>query len=236
MNPQIPSQVAIDSQQRLDYHHQTPLDEKNLPNQPYLLFNNWYTQAKQANILEPYAMHLSTVEFIENTYKPHSRIVLMRGFSEQGLIFYTNYDSAKGQHIEQNSNVSATFFWQAHERQVRIEGKAQKLSDAENDTYFYSRPEGSQISAIASPQSQIIDKATLLEKQQDLQQQAKQGKPIIRPKHWGGYCIEIDYIEFWQGASARLHDRIVYCKIAPKNQQANRLEFLDGWYRYRLAP
>jgi pyridoxamine 5'-phosphate oxidase len=166
-------------------------------------------------------MALSTVT---SGGKPSSRIVLLKGYDEQGFVFFTNYSSDKGQQISQNHFAALLFFWKELERQVRIEGVVSKVSDEESDAYFNSRPVGSRLGAWASPQSQKISDREVLNKELKKFTEQFDQEDIPRPTHWGGYRVKPTKIEFWQGRSNRLHDRILY-------EQVN-----DNWLVSRLAP
>ncbi len=191
--------------------------------EPFSQFRTWLEEALQANVPEPSAMHLSTVspEGI-----PSARVVLLKGLSKEGFVFYTNYQSRKGKELSLNPAVCLTFFWPELERQVRIEGKVQLTSPGQSDEYFHSRPRGSQLGALASPQSQVIENREVLEqKLSDLEKTYSSVTEIPRPFHWGGYIVVPQAVEFWQGRPSRLHDRILYQKKA------------DGtWEKVRLAP
>lgn len=190
---------------RKDYTLKT-FDEADVLKNPFQQFEIWWDEALESNIDEVNAMTLSTVN---NENKPTSRTVLLKGFDLEGFSFFTNYNSAKGQDITNNNNVSLCFYWRELQRQVRIEGKAKKLSDQENDVYFNSRPLGSKIGAWASPQSQVIKSRTVLE-ENEIRIKQEFGENVQRPNHWGGYKITPSYFEFWQGRASRLHDRIAF--------------------------
>ena len=198
------------------------LDELHTNADPILQFKKWFQEAMDAQIIEPYAMTISTVN---SAHRPSSRVVLLRDVSEEGFSFYTNYLSRKGQDLAVNPFAAVNFFWPDLERQVRIEGKIVPLEAGVSDAYFASRPRGSQIGAWSSPQSEIIESRKVLENAVENYLQQFEGKNVDRPQHWGGYCLIPDYIEFWQGRESRLHDRICY------------FQHSDGsWVRSRLAP
>ncbi len=184
------------------------LIEQQLPKEPIKLFQIWFEELCKSNsVLEPNAMTLSTVD---NEKKPRNRVVLLKKFSKKGFVFYTNYKSKKGIDINNNPNVSISFFWPSFERQVIIEGICTKISNEESDKYFYSRPIDSQIGAIISDQSSEIPNRDYIENKFD---SFKSDDTIIsRPINWGGYIINPNNIEFWQGRKNRLHDRILYYK------------------------
>lgn len=175
-------------------------------NNPYKLFEKWIQQALDARIQDVNAMVLSTVSF---NLRPSSRVVLLKGFSENGFQFYTNYNSRKSKEIEENKNASLLFFWPLLEKQIRIEGEIAKVPKNQSDDYFNSRPRASQLSAIISPQSEeIIDKESLLKKRVLINKTEK----LSRPHYWGGYVLIAKYFEFWQGGKYRMHDRLVFLK------------------------
>ena len=189
---------------------------------PFVQFKHWLDEAIAANFHDANAMVLSTVN---PQGKPSSRIVLLKGLTDQGFRFFTNYESQKGQELLANPAASLVFWWDKLERQVRIEGEVRKLTPSESELYFHSRPRGSQIGAWSSPQSQAIGSPQQL---QDLYQKLEdkfQGQDIPLPPHWGGYLLVPDRIEFWQGQPSRLHDRVNYTL----NESAE-------WVISRLAP
>ena len=184
------------------------LIEHQLPKKPIKLFQIWFEELCKSNsVLEPNAMTLSTVG---NENKPRNRVVLLKKFSEKGFVFYTNYKSKKGIDINNNPNVSVSFFWPSFERQVIIEGICSKITNKESDKYFYSRPIDSQIGAIISDQSSEIPNRDYIENKFDSFK--SDNTEILRPLNWGGYIINPINIEFWQGRKNRLHDRILYYK------------------------
>ncbi|AWV98214.1 pyridoxamine 5'-phosphate oxidase [Arcticibacterium luteifluviistationis] len=195
--------------------------EQNIGSEPISLFSEWMEAAKSGEIKEPNAMVLSTIR----DEKPTARVVLLKGFDEKGFIFFTNYQSHKGIQLEKNPNGAITFFWDALQRQVRIEGIIEKVSEEESDEYYHSRPKASQIGAWVSKQSTVIENRDILEeKNTHFEEKYKDVTPIPRPPHWGGYILKPTSIEFWQGRQSRLHDRILFSK------QEN------SWQSERLSP
>ena len=195
------------------------LDEKHLQENPFQQFSLWMEEVLQSSVEEPTAMVLSTVSY---NSKPSSRVVLLKEVSDSGFVFFTNYQSKKGNQLYHNPNASLLFFWKELERQVRIEGKVQQIPAKNSDEYFLSRPLESRISAIISPQSKKIESRDSLEKKCD--ELLKVNHNLTRPVHWGGYILIPDYFEFWQGRENRLHDRIVFEKKE------------NAWKKFRLAP
>jgi pyridoxamine 5'-phosphate oxidase len=185
------------------------LDESHIVKDPILQFKSWYNDALKSG--NPYcnAMALSTAD---KNGRPSSRYVLLKEITENGFVFYTNYQSRKANDIEQNPYVALTFFWPELERQVRIEGIVEKLDAKESDTYFQSRPIGSKIAAWASPQSIVIENRNLLQSSADEISIKYKNKHLPRPDFWGGYIVIPDMVEFWQGRPDRLNDRIRYMK------------------------
>jgi pyridoxamine 5'-phosphate oxidase len=204
---------------RLDYQQATLLENNVSPN-PFTQFNTWWQQVIAAQVVEPNAMAISTVDAL---HRPHSRIVLLKSFSEQGFIFFTNYDSNKGQNIANNANVSLLFFWKELERQIRVDGTATKIAEADSIAYFNSRPRGSQLGAAASMQSSILPTRQALEDQYNALDQTYTDQPINKPTNWGGYEVAPHTIEFWQGRSSRLHDRLQYSLQADASWHIDRL-------------
>jgi pyridoxamine 5'-phosphate oxidase len=217
---------------RADYQMAT-LSETEVGDDPLLFFQKWFSQAEEAAITEVNAMTLATANMWG---MPSARIVLLKGLDEEGFIFYTNYDSEKGRQIADEDSVALLFFWKELERQVRIEGTARKISAEESDAYFHSRPKGSQISAVASPQSEIIESRSVLENKVVELEQQYAGQEIPRPEHWGGYKVIPEKIEFWQGRSNRLHDRIVFFREPEVDNGENELPGYSQWETFRLAP
>lgn len=205
---------------RKDYG-QASLDEADAADDPMALFNTWFEQALKAEVNEPNAMSLATVD---EHGKPSSRIVLVKQFDRRGFTWYTNYDSQKGRELSANAHAAVLFFWSELERQIRIEGRVERTSAQESDKYFHSRPLKSRLSAIASAQSTPIASRSALEQHYDATA-AKFGDQPPRPENWGGFRLVPERIEFWQGRRSRFHDRIVYTLQA------------DGsWTRQRLQP
>ena len=206
---------------RLEYSRQTLLEEDVAPD-PFGQFKTWWSQAIETAIVEPNAMTLATASV---DGMPSARIVLLKDFDASGFVFFTNYNSYKGLHLQENPKACLVFFWKELERQVRITGLVDKLSHLENDEYFSSRPTGSRIGAIASPQSQVIESRNWLDEQFAQQQKLLLNAEIKRPLHWGGYKVKPVIIEFWQGRPSRMHDRIQYS-----------LQEGGSWKIERLAP
>ncbi|MFM1869598.1 MAG: pyridoxamine 5-phosphate oxidase [Pseudomonadota bacterium] len=196
------------------------LSEEDVKANPIDQFNIWFDQARHAELPEPNAM---TVASVDANGKPSARVVLIKEVTQAGFVFFTNYESRKGQAIIANPHAALLFFWPELERQVRVEGSVEKLSDQESDEYFHSRPLDSRIGAWASPQSRVIKGRTeLVTKAAEYALKFALNPP--RPPHWGGFRVKPDALEFWQGRPSRLHDRIQYIKDN------------DTWKIQRLAP
>ncbi len=196
------------------------IDPKIIDKNPYDVFLKWIKEAINSNLIEePNAMNVSTIE--DDGY-PRSRIVLLKDLSNNGLTFFTNYNSNKGKSINKNNKVCVSFFWPPLERQVIIKGKAKRISNDLSKKYFYSRPRESQIAALISPQSKIIPNRNFLNKSIKSVDEKYKGKKIPMPDHWGGFIIKPFEIEFWQGRPDRLHDRILF-KLFNGRWKSNRL-------------
>ncbi|MBD2752932.1 pyridoxamine 5'-phosphate oxidase [Spirosoma validum] len=197
------------------------LDKTDVLSDPIAQFRRWFDAALSARVPEPNAMHVSTVTA---NGRPDGRIVLLKDVSDTGFTFYTNYESRKGRELTDHPFATLTFFYPELERQMRIEGRVEKVSAAESDAYFNSRPRGSQIGAWVSHQSSVIDNRDVLEtRQRELEAQFA-GQPVPRPPYWGGFRVLPDVLEFWQGRPSRLHDRIRYRKDE------------NNWLIERLSP
>jgi pyridoxamine 5'-phosphate oxidase len=211
------------AQLRTDYHRDT-LDEAAAEADPYALFARWFEDARAAGIREVNAMTLATVA----SGQPTARIVLLKDFAADGFVFFTNYDSRKGAELAANPAACLLAFWPELERQVRIDGRVERVSAAESDAYFAQRPREARIGAWASPQSApLADRAALEERFEAMRARfaAVEDADLPRPPHWGGFRLRPAAIEFWQGRPSRLHDRLLY-----------RLAVDLSWTRQRLAP
>ncbi len=196
------------------------LDEREVDRDPLKQFGVWMVEAIHAKVPEPTAMSLATVDA---NGRPSVRIVLLKGVDPRGFVFFTNYASRKGRNLSVNPNAAMTFLWKELERQVRIEGRAEKVTQEESAAYFATRPLGSRIGAWASPQSDIIESRIWLESRwEELGKQHGADPPL--PPHWGGYRLMPDHLEFWQGRQSRLHDRVAYTRGK------------ERWTIARLAP
>ena len=206
---------------RKEYSHKTLVETEMQPD-PISQFNVWWQDALEAKITEVNAMTLATASA---DGIPSARTVLLKGFSEKGFIFFTNYNSYKGQQLAENPKACLVFFWRELERQVRITGIVSRTTDEENDAYFFSRPRESQVGAITSPQSQVIQDRGWLDDRYKKLLNEYDGKELERPSNWGGYIVTPIIVEFWQGRPGRLHDRIQYT-----------LQDDGSWKIERLAP
>jgi pyridoxamine 5'-phosphate oxidase len=206
---------------RKDYKLQT-LSETDVAADPVAQFTKWWDDAVKSEITEVNAMTLATAD---KNGMPAARIVLLKGYDEKGFVFFTNYNSHKGEELLQNPNACLVFFWKELERQVRITGTAEKISTEESIAYFNSRPDGSKIGAWASPQSLAVAGKTWLKETFDYYKERFKHGEIPKPPHWGGYRVIPFRIEFWQGRPSRMHDRILYT-----------LQDTGNWKTERLAP
>ncbi len=188
---------------------------------PVEQFRRWFDEALAAGLHEPNAMTVATAT---PDGRPSARVVLLKGFDERGFVFYTNYEGRKGRELGENPGVALLFYWGELERQVRIEGRARRVSDEESDAYYASRPRGSRLGALASEQSRPVGGREVLEERLDGLEVEYGGREVPRPAFWGGYRVEPEVFEFWQGRENRLHDRLVYRRDG------------DGWKIGRLQP
>lgn len=204
---------------RTEYSHKT-LSESGVEADPIKQFNIWWQDALEAKITEVNAMTVATASA---DGMPSARTMLLKGFSENGFVFFTNYNSYKGQQLAENPKACLVFFWKELERQVRVTGIIEKTSDEENDAYFQSRPKASQVGAITSPQSQVIEGREWLDDRYKQLTEQFEKTTVRRPEHWGGFLVRPVIIEFWQGRPGRLHDRIQYTVLADGNWKIERL-------------
>jgi pyridoxamine 5'-phosphate oxidase len=205
------------------YEHATVgLRRRDLDPDPIKQFSGWFTAAIEAELRDVNAMSLATVG---QDGKPSVRIVLLKGFDQDGFVFFTNYESEKGKQLEANPRAALAFYWIELDRQIRVNGTVEKTSRQESARYFHSRPLGSQIAAWASRQSEVVDARRVLDARFAEMSERYANGPVPLPPHWGGYCLKPEMIEFWQGRPNRLHDRFRY------TQQTN-----GSWLIHRLAP
>ncbi|GBN30104.1 Pyridoxine-5'-phosphate oxidase [Araneus ventricosus] len=205
---------------------------------PIILFDRWFNDARETNsIREANAMAVATAD---KQGKPSVRYVLLKSYSKEGFIFYTNYNSRKGQEIAENPQVALLFYWEPLCRQIRIEGSIVKISQKESEEYFHSRPKSSQLSAVVSNQSEVIEnKEVLIKKREELEQKyADESAVIPKPDHWGGYLIKPDTYEFWCGRSDRLHDRMKFRRLLPSELPDEKRTYSgdDEWVYEYLSP
>ena len=198
------------------------LKESEADPNPIEQFRTWFDEVLTSNLHEPNAMVLATATL---DGRPSARVVLLKGFDDRGFVFYTNYKGRKGEELEANPHCALLFYWGELERQVRVEGRARRVPDQESDAYFAGRPRGSQLGAWASEQSRPVgDRGALEHRLRELEAEYE-GREVPRPPFWGGYRVEPETIEFWQGRENRLHDRLVYLRSED-----------GGWRRGRLQP
>lgn len=214
--------MPLDLQRLREDYTRSELTEDNVAADPIRQFETWFEQATEARLPEPNAMVLATVNAAG---RPAARVVLLKEVEDGAFVFYTNYHSDKGRELQQNPVAALVFNWLELQRQVRIEGRVEKLDPAQSTAYFQSRPKGSQIGAWASPQSRVIpDREVLEQKAEELQSAYAGQDKLPRPEHWGGFRLIPDRIEFWQGRSSRLHDRLNFRREG------------TAWKIERLAP
>ena len=197
------------------------LHEADMDPDPIVPFHRWFENVIDADLHEPNAMILATAT---SEGRPSARTVLLKGYDERGFVFYTNYEGRKAEELESNPACALLFYWGERERQVRIEGHAGRLPNEESDAYFASRPRGSRLGAWASEQSRPVEDRSVLEERVRSLEAEYEGREILRPPFWGGYRVEPDSVEFWQGRENRLHDRLVYWRTT------------EGWKMERLQP
>jgi pyridoxamine 5'-phosphate oxidase len=204
---------------RKDYTLQD-LNEAEVDPNPFIQFKRWFDQALLSQLAEPNAMTLATAT---TEGKPSARIVLLKDFDEQGFVFYTNYNSQKGQQLTENPQASLVFWWVELERQVRISGRVEKVSSNQSDEYYKSRPKSSRLGAWASNQSEVIPSREVLEQRMHDLEVKYQNQDVPRPPHWGGFRVVPSEIEFWQGRQSRLHDRLLYTYLGDGSWKIQRL-------------
>ncbi len=198
------------------------LDETKVPANPVALFRRWFNEAIASGSRLPDSMTLATAT---KDGKPSARMVLLKGVEDSGFVFYTNYNSRKARELDENPRAALVLYWSQLDRQVRVEGIVERISGAESDEYFQTRPRESQLGAIASPQSEVIESRKVLEERFRALDKQYGDQPVDRPGHWGGYRLKPELVEFWQNREGRLHDRILFERQA------------DGsWIIQRLAP
>lgn len=202
-------------------YEKSELTESHLPQDPINLFKKWFIEVEEFD--GPGEVNAMTVSTFGLDGFPKSRVVLLKQYTFEGFIFFTNYDSEKGKAIAAIPNICLSFFWEGMERQVIIKGKAEKTSENISDGYFESRPTGSRLGAVVSPQSQVIPSREYLEDNLKQLETEFAGKDIPRPEHWGGYLVRPVEVEFWQGRANRLHDRIRYTLQGDFSWKAERL-------------
>jgi pyridoxamine 5'-phosphate oxidase len=214
-------QDAVDLASLRAEYQLSGLDEADLAPDPVTMFSQWFDDVRSAGVLEPNAMVLATAS---PQGVPSARTVLLKGLTTQGFVFYTNHESRKGRELAANPHCSLVFGWYELQRQVRVEGTAQRVPRAETEAYFASRPRGSQLGAWASPQSTVVASRTALDTSYDEVAERFADGDVPPPPHWGGYVVTPLRVEFWQGRRSRMHDRLEYLRDGV------------GWTTRRLAP
>jgi pyridoxamine 5'-phosphate oxidase len=221
MDPDSPDPTTTDLASLRAEYQLAGLDESDLAADPFAMFSTWFDAARAAGVLEPNAMVLTTASV---DGQPSARTVLLKGLTEHGFVFFTNYESRKGAELAANPHCCLLFGWYELQRQVRIEGVAIRIPRAETEAYFASRPRDSQLGAWASSQSSVVGSRAELEAAYDAAEQRFAGGDVPTPPHWGGYLVTPELVEFWQGRRSRLHDRLRYVREG------------RGWRTERLAP
>jgi pyridoxamine 5'-phosphate oxidase len=216
MDPVTPDLASLRAEYQL-----AGLDESDLEPDPYAMFREWFLAVRSAGVVEPNAMVLSTVS---SDGQPSARTVLLKGLTDDGFVFFTNYESRKARELGANPHCCLLFGWYQLQRQVRIEGVASRIPRAETEAYFASRPRDSQLGAWASAQSAVVGSRAELEAAYADAEARFVGAEVPAPPHWGGYLVTPDLVEFWQGRRSRMHDRLVYRRHG------------NGWVTERLAP